>query len=275
MIRIAARRRRSGQSVPSGFAPAPPPLDVREYERVTTGLGLLWFDRRDDIMRPYVRRRQAWAESEGAVLRALIKPGTRFLDVGANIGYFSLLAARAAPHVTVDAVEPHPGRAAALRWNLWINHVTATIHQLSLHGGRRHRMLDVTATNISDASVSDRDASTGAIEVDAIPADDLFVGRSFDVVKIDLEGWESEVVRGMQQTIGRSPGIVLVAKFWPAALRERNVEPLATLELYRALNLDIVTQVDDRLRRLANDQIVEICDTAGSYGQVNLVLRRH
>jgi FkbM family methyltransferase len=271
-MRLAGLSRTPGRPVPSSDAPPPPPVDVREFEEVPTALGPLWFDRRDEVMRPYIKHRQAWEENEGALLRALIKPGTRFLDVGANVGYFSLLAARAASHVIIDAVEPHPGNAAALRWNLWINHVAATVHQLALDDRRRHLRLQVTPTNMGDVRVSDRIATTDAIEVDAVPADELFAGRSFDVVKIDVQGWELEVIRGMQQTIGRSPGIVLVAEFWPTALRERDLEPLAVLDVYRALNLDVVTQVDDRLRRLKDEDIIEICDSAGTYGQVNLLL---
>jgi FkbM family methyltransferase len=271
MMPAALRRRyrRPGRRT----APPPPPLNVHEYEEVGTVLGPLWFDRRDEVMRPYVKRRQAWEESEGTLLRALITPGTRFLDVGANVGYFSLLAARAASRVTVDAVEPHPGSAAALRWNLWINHVPALVHQLALDDRRRRLVLDVAPTNIGDARVSDREASIDAIQVETVPADELFAGRSFDVVKIDVQGWESEVVRGMKQTIQRSPGIALVTEFWPAALRERDLEPLEALDVYHAMDLDTVTQVDTTLRRLSDEQIVEICDNAGPYGQVNLLLR--
>jgi FkbM family methyltransferase len=273
-MRIVGVARNSRRSVLSSAALPPPPLDVREYEEVPTGLGPIWFDRRDEVMRPYVKHRQAWEENEGTLLRALIKPGTRFLDVGANVGYFSLLAAGAASQVIIDAVEPHPGNAATLRWNLWINRVAATVHQLALDDRRRHLRLAVIPTNMGDVRVSDRATTTDAIEVDALAADELFAGRSFDVVKIDVQGWEPEVIRGMQQTIERSPGIVLVAEFWPTALRDRDVEPLEVLDAYRALDLDMVTQVDDRLRRLPNEQIVEICDSAGPYGQVNVLLSR-
>jgi FkbM family methyltransferase len=271
MMRIATLGRRSLRAPPST---PPAPLDVHDYEQVPTELGPVWFDRRDEVMRPYVKHRRAWEESEGAILGNLITTGTRFLDVGANVGYFSLFAARAAARVRIDAVEPHPGSAAALRWNLWVNHVPATIHQLALDDRRRHLTLDVSPANIGDARLSARAASDVSITVDTVPADELFAGRSFDVVKIDVQGWETEVVRGMRQIIARSPQIALLVEFWPAALRERDVEPFETLAAYHALNLDVVTQVDTTLRRLGDEEIVEICNNAGPYGQVNLLLRR-
>jgi FkbM family methyltransferase len=171
-------------------------------------------------------------------------------------------------------VEPHPGSAAALRWNLWFNHVPATIHQLALDDRRRHLTLDVSPTNIGDARLSAQAVSDASFTVETVPADELFAGRSFDVVKIDVQGWETEVVQGMRQIIARSPQIALLVEFWPAALRERDVEPLETLARYHALNLDVVTQVDSTLRRLGDEEIVEICNNAGPYGQVNLLLRR-
>lgn len=272
MMRIAGTALRSFRPLRSVPSTPPPPLDPERYEEVQTGLGPLWFDRGDEVMRPYVKRGHAWEESEGALLRRLIKPGTRFLDVGANIGYFSLLAFRAAAHVTVHAVEPHPGSVAALRWNLWVNRVPATVHPLALDDRRRHLVLDVAPTNIGDARLSVRDAGEDAIVVQTVPGDELFAGRSFDVIKIDVQGWEQEVLQGMRRTIQHSPGVAIVAELWPAALRDRGADPLSVLEFYRSLNMDMIIQVDDTLRRLEDDEIMRICDDAGPYGQVNVLL---
>ena len=60
----------------------------------------------DDVMRPAVQRTGLWEPGETAVLRQLVKPSCRILDVGAHIGYFSVVAHRAVPGVVIDAVEP-------------------------------------------------------------------------------------------------------------------------------------------------------------------------
>jgi hypothetical protein len=66
---------------------------------------------------------------------------------------------------------------------------------------------------------------------------------------------------------------VIVAEFWPAALRERGDEPVATLDAYRDLGFAVAVQVVDDIVERTSAEIVEICDSGGYHGQVNLVLR--
>jgi hypothetical protein len=66
----------------------------------------------------------------------------------------------------------------------------------------------------------------------------------------------------------------VVAEFWPKALRDRNVDPYTVLRSYREMGFSIVTQVEDKLRRIEDPEIIAVCDQAGEWGQVNLLLRR-
>src|SRR4051794_5764752 len=132
----------------------PPVLEGGEFECLHTDVGVLWMPAQDEVMRPYIRRTGTWEPTEGELLRSLIRPGCRFLDVGANVGYFSLLAASAAPDVVIDAVEPHPLTTKALRFNLWTNAVRATVWPLALDTGRRGLSLDTAPTNLGDTRTS-------------------------------------------------------------------------------------------------------------------------
>jgi len=262
--------------------PAPPelddvdglkPLDDREFEAVKTDVGRMWISRRDTVMRPYLQHRGCWEQAEGELLRALITPGCRFLDVGANIGYFSLFAARAASGVTIDCVEPHPDSLRALRFNLEYNRVAAEVWPVALHTHRTTMHLTTATTNIGDSRLGGEHGAQSHL-VEVVPGDELFGGRGFDVVKIDVQGWELEVVLGLRATIERSPGMAIVAEFWPSGLRERGRDPYEVLDGYRDVGLEVVTQVDRRLGRLDDDEIVAVCDAAGPDGQVNLFLKR-
>jgi FkbM family methyltransferase len=257
--------------MPAAASPdAPPAPDPELHEAVRTAIGTLWVARSDGTMRPYLRRRGAWEEEEGALLRTLLRPGHRFLDVGANIGYFTILAHRAAPQISVDAVEPHPETVKLLRWNAWLNGVRVSVWPCALDDRAGRVAMAAPEANPGDCRVG----ATGpdAFTVTAVTADEVFAGRGFDVVKIDVQGWEREVIRGMRRVLRSSPDVRLVVEFWPQALRERGVEPYDVLEEYRATGFDVVTQVADRLRRLDDDGIMAVCDEAGVLGQVNLLL---
>jgi len=254
----------------------PQPLgDGGPYTLLECDAGEMWFDRADEVIRPFVERSGTWEPAEGQLLLSLARPGMRFLDVGANIGYFSLLMAKHSPGAVIDAVEPEPHNARMLAMNLWHNQVEATVWPLALSGGERSLPLQLTEHNAGDTRTAAARTNQwyGTVAV-AARGDDLFGSRGFDLVKIDVQGFELDVLQGMPKTIERSPGIAVVAEFWPKALRDRKVDPYTVLRSYREMGFTIVTQVEDQLRQIEDPEIIAICDDAGEWGQVNLLLRR-
>ena len=53
--------------------------------------------RQDQVMRPFMQKAGSWEPEEGPLLHSILRPGERFLDIGANVGYFSVLLAKAVP----------------------------------------------------------------------------------------------------------------------------------------------------------------------------------
>ena len=245
------------------------------YTLLSCDAGELWFDRNDEVLRPYVERSGTWEPAEGQLLRELARPGMRFLDVGANIGYFTVLMAKHFPDAVIDAVEPEPSNARMLAMNVWHNQVDATVWPLALSAGERSLPLQLTQHNAGDTrtQAARREQWYDSVAVSA-RGDDLFGSRGFDLVKLDVQGFELDVLQGMPETIERSPGITVVAEFWPKALRDRRVDPATVLRSYREMGFTIVTQVEDQLRQLEDPEIIAVCDDAGEWGQVNLLLRR-
>ena len=270
---------------PVGTPPAPaglpPALRHGPYEQLDSDVGTLWLSSADHVIRDHLRSAGCWEPDEGRLLRRLLFPGARFLDVGANVGYFSLLAARAHPGITIDAVEPYPTTVEMLRFNLWANGVGAKVWPVALDVTRRSLSIAAAANNVGDARVAEvsttGDAGQGAlvdIVVPAVPGDELFAGRGFDVVKLDVQGWELEVLTGMAGTLAASPGCKIVAEYWPSALRQRGLDPVGRLERYRdGLGLRVLVCDGDELEELEDREIVARCDSAGPDGQVNLLLQ--
>lgn len=236
-------------------------------------MGELWLPADDKVILPYMQNAGVWERDEGRLLRKLLRPGAAFLDVGANVGYFSALAAQAAPNGSIDSVEPEPRSLALLRFNLWVLAPHARIWPVALGQHRQVVGLDVEASNPGNTRVdvlSNRTPRLAAL----IRGDELFEGRRFDVVKIDVQGYERDVVVGLSETIRRSPGISIVTEFFPESLAARGLDPIETLETYRSLGLERVVDVAGQLLRLADDELMSLCATSGRQGFVNLLLRR-
>ncbi len=229
----------------------------------------------DEVMRPYVVRRRRWEDAAAELLRRILPPGARFLDVGANVGYFSVFVHLLARDIQIDAVEPHPIHYGLLQNNLWGNNVRARTFNVAL--GRERCLLPM-----SSAPMNPADSRLGThspderydLIVPVLTADEMFAGRCFDVVKISVQGFEPDVVLGMQRIIRESPAIVIVMDFWPTALIDRGLDPLEVLDRYRQLGLHIAVNDDAGTGTTTLENVIEHCRSAGPNGQVNLILRR-
>lgn len=248
----------------------PRPYVGEELVALHTDAGLLWIPASDGVMRPFLTERGTWEPEEGELLSQFFRPGLRFLDVGANVGYFSLYAAARCPGAQVHAFEPHPLTSQVLALNAWQSGADITPHALALSDGDRVLALSTAASNLGDTRSSA--SGSGTMLSPAAPLDEVLPDAVFDLVKIDVQGFETEVVGGMTGALSRSPGIVIVAEFWPAALRERDLDPVAVLQTYRQLGLQVRVHVGRDLTTMKPVDVVRTCDQAGPDGQVNLVL---
>lgn len=259
-------------------AGAPLPAPIREggpFEQIETDVGPLWMQTSDEVMRPYLMRRGQWEESTTALLGRLLRTGSRFLDIGANVGYFSILAHKLDIDIQIDAVEPHPVTYALLQANLWANEARARLHNTALGDIRRLLPMSTPPMNPGDARVGvlTPDGRYDLI-VPVVAADEVFAHRTFDVVKIHVQGFEPDVVLGMERIVRESPGIVLVVKFFPTAILDRGLDPPEVLDRYRQLGYHIAVNDDGGTGTCTAAEVFEHCRSAGSDGRVNLILTR-
>lgn len=174
------------------------------------------------------------------VLEHFLKPGSIFVDVGANIGVHALEAGRLMKlSGQVVAIEANPALSAILRDNVRLNgyHPVVTCHDFAAWSEEgvvefsaledAHRVGAVRmaeATNYGDAAVS-----IPAKPLDALALDAARVA----LVKIDVEGREGHVVEGMRRTLSASD-CAIVAEYQPDLIEETY-----GLERFHALMRDL------------------------------------
>lgn len=178
-----------------------------------------------------------------------VPAGGLVLDVGAHLGYFSLLAARRGARVI--ALEPNPHSLPFLRANLRANGVEdrVTVVAKALAGAPGRRVFFLSPAG--DTSSLHRQVGTvGEAEVEVTTADGVVDGRRLDAIKIDVEGAELEALAGMEQAIAdASPDLRLFIEWNPAALAAAG-EPAAALpRRLRELGLE-PRIIDERTRSL-------------------------
>ncbi len=141
-------------------------------------------------------------------LFANLDDGGVFYDIGANIGFFSLLASRrVGPRGRVYAFEPLPRNAAAIERSARLNGFSG-LEVFEVAAGAESGVADLNlARHIGGAvlaSVGTPPDRRGSIAVEIVAIDDVIAERGLrppSLVKIDVEGAEPDVIRGMRATL--------------------------------------------------------------------------
>ena len=159
-----------------------------------------------------------WTEPELRQLQLFVRPGDVFVDVGANIGLFSLKAALIVGRKgRVIAVEPGLAASRLLTENLAFNdvpHVRQVRTALGINGQATLHHVNLGDDPQAFSLLSDGTDAEGenvpVTTLDALVAE-LGLGR-MDCIKIDVEGAEERVIAGARQSLGRwHPTVILEA----------------------------------------------------------------
>ncbi|MEW6269510.1 MAG: FkbM family methyltransferase [Thermodesulfobacteriota bacterium] len=174
-----------------------------------------------------------------SLVRRLVRPGQVVADVGANVGFFTILAARCVgPTGRVLAFEPIEHNRALLERSLALNELTnVALFPLAL--GERNGEAELIQWERRNSGsfhlLRDGRRWEGArYRVPVRRFDDVFRGERLDFVKIDVEGAEGLVLDGMQQAIERFRPTLLF-EYSPAAIAD--ISRRAGVELLEGLAL--------------------------------------
>lgn len=141
---------------------------------------------------------------------SFIQPGSVVLDVGANFGLYTLLAAKRGARVF--AVEADPQNAAMLRHNISLNGLEKqiTIFEMAATEVEKTVSLYSSERNRGESNIVEKGVPAGVIQGRTIDSLDL---PSLDVCKMDIEGSEFNALLGMRQTLERSPKVKLFVEY--------------------------------------------------------------
>jgi len=164
-----------------------------------------------------------------------LRPGDVCLDIGANTGFFTVIAARlVAPSGRVIAFEPHPQAVTRLRETVERNGVGAHVEVVAAAAGAFDGTTRLFLT--SDSVLSTTDPGRAPLAAD-FPYDravdvaqttvDTWMGSRPELlerlrpIKIDVEGTEAEVVAGMRRTLAARPAAVIFCETSPGSDADR------------------------------------------------------
>ncbi|MEY2408078.1 MAG: hypothetical protein QOF48_748 [Verrucomicrobiota bacterium] len=133
-----------------------------------------------------------------------LRPDDLFVDVGSNVGAYTLLGSGVAGANTI-AVEPSPSTFRYLRQNVLLNELTDRVTTVHAALGRKEGRLKLTEHLGTENYVCPSGGASGpSVEVNVTSLDVLLRDKKPALIKIDVEGFETEVLAGAVETLARS-----------------------------------------------------------------------
>lgn len=162
-----------------------------------------------------------------------IHEGDIVIDIGANIGYFTLLAARLVGEKgKVFAFEPEPNNYDLLLKNIEINNYKNVIPiQKAVSNENKTTKLFLRQDSSMNSLLEGFNAnpSIGDISIDTVTIDNFFkdnpLKSKIKLIKMDIEGAEMQAILGMLDLIKENKELVIITEFNPSFIRKSGFEP--------------------------------------------------
>lgn len=179
---------------------------------------------------------------ESRFLASCLKPGMHVVDVGANLGIYSHILARAVGSSgRVTAFEPDPDVYASLSENIRINGLTQIVaHRIALGAKSGTASFQRSSHNYGEnrLTVATPDGAS-VVETPVIMLDEFLEGAPVDFIKMDIQGWELPALKGMEKTLAANPNIQLYVELWPYGMAAAGATPKGLFEFLNDFGFSI------------------------------------
>jgi FkbM family methyltransferase len=215
-----------------------------------------------------IREEGIWEPFETSLVLRLLRPGDVFVDVGANVGYFSVLAASVVgAQGAVFAFEPDPDNCRLLRANAELNGLghCITAVEAALADVEGEGRLFLSADNLGDHQVYVGDERRSSVPITLVHGSQYLMARlqRMDLLKVDTQGAEFQVMAGLLpllQGLAQPPRIMI--ELTPHSLRQAGASGRALIELLATLGqpMWIIDHVEGCLGASSAEDLALWCD---------------
>ncbi|MEP7266908.1 MAG: FkbM family methyltransferase [Saprospiraceae bacterium] len=220
-----------------------------------------------------------WLEGfEMSFFHSFLKPGMILLDIGANMGVYSLTASiKVGSEGKIISFEPDKINLSSFTKSIQKNGFkNIVIHPFAVSDKSGEIFLSRDPYNSGNHQIRKVMSNASGISIQAIALDEFLKDeKKIDIIKIDIQGAEYFAFKGMKQIILDNPQLIIFAEFWQKGLKNMGVEPLKYLELLKSYGL-VIYKIDKKNKKLKEISIGEIMNNS-NYDQIflNIILTRN
>jgi len=207
----------------------------------------MYLDRNDLAICKTLAKEYVWEENEVNFLKKIIVPNMSVIDIGANIGCFTLLFAQwVGSQGKVYSFEPEPSNLKLLMKNLTANRIkNVCCFQDAVFNKNEKKSLFLSTYNMGDHRLIDFFAYEGddkreKIEVESVRLDSIISdSEKIDFIKVDIQGSEIQALQGMKNILNNNKKISLLIEFWPFAIEKTGHSTREFLEILEQFQFKI------------------------------------
>lgn len=248
----------------------------------------MYVDTEDRSMVPYLLLDNVWEKYKTELFKKIITKGMVVLDVGAGIGYYTLIAAKLLGEAgIVYAFEPEPSNYELLCKNIEVNgfaNVVPIKKAVSDKNGKaklyfkKERIVNPSLSKNNVLAVLSHRVlgNCESIDVETISLDKFFEKKvrnnKVNVIKVDTEGAEGLMVDGSERIL-KSYNLKMFMEFWPDGLRRLGTDPLTLLQKLKGYGFK-TKLIDEKNLSVESIEIIEFCRKMMPGQGVDLLLEK-
>lgn len=238
----------------------------------------------DRFVSRQIRETGIWEPYETELLLGILQPGSVFVDVGANVGYFSVVAASVVgSDGQVIAFEPDPANFLLLQANCELNALGSRVEavQAGLSTSEYAGRLYLSEDNLGDHQIYAGAGDRSSLPIRLYNGSDYLQPRleRLDLLKIDTQGSEYQVMAGLMPLLRALPSMPrIIIELTPFSLREAGASGRQLIELMATLEhpFAIIDHIEHRLVASSAAELAQWCDnvdnSAGDQGFMNILV---
>lgn len=195
-----------------------------------------------------------YEELETALVTKEVKKGDIVVDIGANIGYYTLLFARlVGDEGKVYAFEPDPASFALLKKNVEKNgYKNVVLVKKAVSDKTGTIKLYICEENKGDHRIYNSGDKRKYVEIKSTRLDDYFgeIHENINFIKMDIQGSEGLALKGMADILKRNANLKIILEFWPIGLKRSGTSAAAVLEFLLNERFSL-SELDENTKRLS------------------------
>ena len=189
----------------------------------------MFLDEKDSLL---LSINKIYEKNETNFVKDSVNKGDIVIDIGANIGYYTLMFAKLVGDTgKIYAFEPDPKNFSILEKNIQVNGYNNIILEKKAVSNKLGKSTFYVSENSAGSSMHKPNNVVDQIYVDLITLDNYFEVNSItpDFIKIDIEGYELNALKGMESILQSSDKTKIMIEYNPLTKKEFNSDPMDNL----------------------------------------------